>query len=203
MIKEKLQRLSKTELANRAKRQGIAGYRSLKKEELIDALAALAAKKAKTAIKTKKITQPAKKSPPRSRPQLAAAHNNGTGASAEEQIEKSKYDVGVPTRDLADKIPKDLPRGYGKDRIVCMVRDPYWLHCYWELTRQSIQRAEAALAQAWHGAKPILRVLDVTSGDSTSISELIVKDVEIHGGANNWYVEVSNPPRSYRIDIGY
>lgn len=203
MIKEKLQRLSKTELVNRAKRKGIAGYRSLKKEELIDALAALAVKKAKIAKKTKKITRPAKKSPPRSRPQLAAAHNNGTGASAEEQIERSKYDVGVPTRDLSDKIPKDLPRGYGKDRIVCMVRDPYWLHCYWELTRQSIQRAEAALAQAWHGAKPILRVLDVTSGDSTSISEQIVKDVEIHGGANNWYVEVSNPPRSFRVDIGY
>ncbi len=140
---------------------------------------------------------------PRSRPQLAAAHNSANGTSAEELIERSKYDVGVPTRDLSAKVPKDLPHGYGKDRIVCMVRDPYWLHCYWEITRQAIQRAEAALAQAWHGAKPILRLLDIATGDTTNTSESVLRDIEIHGGANNWYVEVQNPPRTYRVDIGY
>jgi hypothetical protein len=30
-----------------------------------------------------------------------------------------------------------------------------------------------------------------------------VKDIQIHGGCNNWYIEVSQPPKSYRIDIGY
>src|SRR5205807_565697 len=33
--------------------------------------------------------------------------------------------------------------------------------------------------------------------------EAKVKDIEIHGGCNNWYVEVKEPPRSYRVDIGY
>ena len=84
-----------------------------------------------------------------------------------------------------------------------MVRDPYWLHCYWELTRQAIQRAEAALGQDWHGAKPILRLLDVSSHDTTSTAESIVRDIDIHGGCNNWYIDVANPPRSYRVDIGY
>jgi len=138
----------------------------------------------------------------RTRPQLAAARNTNGNGSGEEMVERSKYDVGVPTKDLSAKIPKDLPGGYGKDRIVCMVRDPYWLHCYWEITRQSVQRAEAALGQDWYGARPILRVLDVTSSDTTSASESIVRDIEIHGGCNNWYLEVSNP-RSYRVDIGY
>ena len=76
----------------------------------------------------------------------AAARNTG-GSPLEEQVERSKYDVGVPTKDLSAKVPKDLPAGYGKDRIVVMVRDPYWLHCYWELTRQAIKRAEAALRE--------------------------------------------------------
>ena len=140
------------------------------------------------------------------RPTPAAAgrrpqHSNGS--CAEEQVERSKYDVGVPTKDLSAKVPKDLPAGYGKDRIVVMVRDPYWLHGYWELTRQAIQRAEAALGQEWHGAKPILRLLDVTSHDTTSTSESVVRDIDIHGGCNNWYIDVGNPPRSYRVDIGY
>ena len=88
--------------------------------------------------------------------QTAAARNTGTD-TPEELVESSKYDVGVPTKDLSAKVPKDLPAGYGKDRIVVMVRDPYWLHCYWELTRHAIQRAEAALGQEWHTSRPVLR----------------------------------------------
>jgi hypothetical protein len=131
--------------------------------------------------------------------QIAAARNT----SGEEIVERSKFDVGVPTRDLSAKMPKDLPKGYGKDRIVVMVRDPYWLHCYWELTSKAVQRAEAALGQEWHGARPILRLLDVSSRDTSSTSESVVRDIEIHGGCNNWYIDVQNPPRSYRVDIGY
>src|SRR5712692_8840743 len=131
-----------------------------------------------------------------------ARNTNGT-TSAEEQVERSKFDVGIPTKDLSAKVPRDLPTGYGKDRIVVMVRDPYWLHCYWELTRHAIQRAEAALGQDWHGAKPILRLLDVTSQDTTNSAESTVRDIDIHGGCNNWYIDVANPPRSYRVDNGY
>src|SRR5262249_16496571 len=133
--------------------------------------------------------------------QKAAARD--TSGSPEEVVESSKFDVGVPTRDLSAKVPRDLPTGYGKDRVVLMVRDPYWLHCYWELTRQAIQRAEAALGQEWHASKPILRLLDVSRGDTTSTSESIIRDIDIHGGCNNWYIDVSHPPPSFRVDIGY
>ncbi|HEV3205284.1 MAG TPA: DUF4912 domain-containing protein, partial [Gemmataceae bacterium] len=73
----------------------------------------------------------------------------------------------------------------------------------WELTRKAIQRAEAALGQDWHTSKPILRLLDVSSRDTTYRSETVVRDIAIHGGCRNWYIDVANPPRSYRIDIGY
>src|SRR5262249_60690670 len=62
---------------------------------------------------------------------------------------------------------------------------------------------EAALGQDWHSARPILRLFDVSSHDTTSASEMPVRDIDIHGGCNNWYVEVTKPPRSYRVDIGY
>ena len=195
MTMEKWQRLSKKELADLARKKGVLGWHAMRKEELLAALSQAAARAARA--KKRAAARAA-------RPQLSAAHKNGNGAaSAEEQIERSKYDVGVPTRDLSARVPRNLPSGYGKDRIVCMVRDPFWLHCYWEITRQAVQRAEAALNQNWHGARPILRLLDVTSSDTTNSSETIVRDVDIHGGANNWYLEVSNPPRSYRVDVGY
>lgn len=191
MTNDKLQDRTKKELADLARKKGIVGWHGMRKEELIAALS-------QTTTRTTK-----KKMVTRAKPQLAAARNTNGSQTGEEQVERSKYDVGVPTKDLSAKVPRDLPTGYGKDRIVCMVRDPYWLHCYWELTRQAVQRAEAALGQEWHGAKPIIRLLDVTSQEITSTSETIVRDIEIHGGCNNWYIDVQNPPRSYRIDIGY
>jgi len=195
MTSAKLQGLNKKELGELARNRGIAGWHAMRKDELVRALAALPG-----GIRKKN------KAHKRARPhlQIAAARNTGSAPTAEEEVESSKYDLlGVPTKDLSAKVPKDLPGGYGKDRIVVMVRDPYWLHAYWELTRAAIQRAEAALGQEWHGARPILRLLDVSSRDTTSTSESILRDIDIHGGCNNWYIDVPNPPRSYRVDIGY
>ncbi len=195
---EKWKSLNRTDLQELAQKKGITGVSRKTKDELIAALVKLAKPTAKT--RTRAVPKPK----PRARPIRHAAHlTNGSTSSAEELIERSKYDVGVPTKDLSGKIARELPKGYGKDRVVCMVRDPYWLHAYWELTRQSVQRAEAALGHDWHSAKPILRLIDVTSTETTSSSESALRDIEIHGGCNNWYIDVSNPPRSYRIDIGY
>jgi hypothetical protein len=101
---------------------------------------------------------------------------------------------------------KDLSAAHAgatKDRILLMVPDPFWLHAYWELTHQSVQRAEAALKQDWYGARPVIRLFDVTSTDTTSTSETPVRDVQVHGECNNWYIDIPQPPRSYRADIGY
>jgi hypothetical protein len=93
--------------------------------------------------------------------------------------------------------------GCGRDRLVVMVRDAYWLHAYWELTRQSVERARVALGQHWHAARPVLRVSEITSDGTTSTARKVVRDIEIHGGANNWYIDVQDPPKSYQLDVGY
>jgi hypothetical protein len=89
------------------------------------------------------------------------------------------------------------------DRLVAMVRDSFWLHAYWELTRTGVERAEAAMGRDWHGAKPVLRVFEVSGGGSTTAAERLWRTIEIHGGVNNWYIDVIEPPKSYRLDIGY
>jgi hypothetical protein len=94
-------------------------------------------------------------------------------------------------------------RGPTRDRLVVMVRDPYWLHAYWELSRRSIQRAEAAMGQHWHAARPVLRVHELTRNGTTSAARQAVRDIAIHGGVNNWYIDVQNPPKSYQLEIGY
>ena len=86
-----------------------------------------------------------------------------------------------------------------KDRLVVMVRDPYWLHAFWELSQPSVDRAQAAMAQRWHGAHPILRVFRLAEDGTGSH----YRDIEIHGGVCNWYVDVPDPPTAYRMEIGY
>jgi hypothetical protein len=185
MNSEKLHELTRKDLANMARKKGVAGWYLMRKEELVHVLADFLATRS-----ARPQTQP-------------AAARNTTGAAAGGSGERKHQNGRPPTRDLSVLGPGASPAGRGKDRIVAMVRDPYWLHCYWEVSRKAIQQAEAALGQDWHGAWPILRLLDVSSRDTTSHSETVVRDIEIHGGCNNWYIDVANPPRSYRIDIGY
>ncbi|HZZ30001.1 MAG TPA: DUF4912 domain-containing protein [Pirellulales bacterium] len=90
-----------------------------------------------------------------------------------------------------------------KDRLVVMVRGPYWLHAYWELTPAGVVRAQAALGQHWHTAKPILRVLEISGSGSSTAAERVARDILIHGGVKNWYIDVGNPPQTYRLEIGY
>ena len=267
MSKAPLSDRTKTELADLARRRGVPGWETMKKDELVKTLSAPIKGASKPSVKpTPKIPvkQPVKATPvaakatvkPRStkpspakpiptKPIAAKAGTNGTtkhtfgngkptptpiplakvgsssknGPSKPEPIatksgSASKLDpvkvphtsnirveAAIPTdKDLSVKSKSGTPI---KDRIVLTAPDAYWLHAMWELSLQSIQRAEAALGQDWHGAKPIIRIFDVTSADTTSTSEAPVRDIVVHGGCSHWYIDVPQPPRSYRADIGY
>jgi hypothetical protein len=80
-----------------------------------------------------------------------------------------------------------------------MVRDPYWLHAYWELAPQSVERAQSALGQHWHATKPVLRLFHIAADGAAEL----LREIPIHGGVNHWYIDVQNPPQQYRLEIGY
>ncbi len=109
---------------------------------------------------------------------------------------RSRQDVAA----LADKLP---PHELGKDRVILMVRDPYWLHAHWEMSSRTVQRAQAAMAEYWHTAKPVIRLMEVSGKGTTSTTETLIRDIVIHGGVNNWYIDVVDPPKAYRVEIGY
>jgi hypothetical protein len=89
------------------------------------------------------------------------------------------------------------------DRLVLIVRDSYWLQASWEIARATIERARAAMGVDWHAAEPVLRLMEVAHGASANAAEKVVRDVPIHGGVNNWYLDVENPPARFRVLIGY
>jgi hypothetical protein len=97
----------------------------------------------------------------------------------------------------------ELPRGYGNDKIVIMVRDPFWLFAYWEVTAKKIDEIKTRLHERFNGAKLILRVYDVTDINFNEKNAWKTVDIEITGGADNWYINLTEANRSYIVDVGF
>jgi len=182
MTVDSLKDCNKKYLAQMAKTLGIVGWHAMRKDQLIRALSV---------------------------PQVTSKKPAGKVAAADkatmvaEPPPRRVSVIAPPSRPIPVLPPRGLDHACVKDQIVAVARDPYWLHTYWELSRSTLARAHAALGQEWHTARPILRLMDVTSEDTTSASERHIRDIEIHGGVNNWFIDVQSSPRTYRIDIGY
>ena len=122
-------------------------------------------------------------------------------SAKQRRIQKKLAELNQRRKQLHDlsSTRADAEANAQADRLVVLVRDPYWLHICWELSPQGVGRARTALGQHWHGATPVLRIHRL-SEDGTSAS---VRQVTIHGGVSNWYVDVEEPPSRYRAEIGY
>lgn len=202
MTPAKLKSYTQKDLAQMAKKRGVQGWHSMRKEQLIKELV-------RTARSTKrKTTQAATKRAPAAPATISKKSPNGrpNGKSLAKANPRATKKI-QRVRDRLNEMKNIGPVGDTKDcthdRLVVMVRDPFWLHAYWELTRQSVERAKAALGQDWHTAIPVLRVMEVSEASSTNTTESWVRDIQIHGGVNHWYIDVQDPPKSYRLAIGY
>jgi hypothetical protein len=96
-----------------------------------------------------------------------------------------------------------IPTGYGDDRIVLMVKDPWWLYAYWEIqpateraVRSQLLPHEVARLQS------ILRVYDVTGIDFPAQPAHQSFDISLSGLATNWYIQADAPGRSFIVEIG-
>lgn len=223
---EKLSSKSVKDLARMAKRQGIQGWHAMRKEELVKALLRLSRIKAARSAgqngmngHTKAISRRAATAASSSK---NGQHKNGQpNGLTKNGLSKNGHTPAVPAKKRNPQVlrklaeakerllrEKDLAHtsdtnGAVKDRLVVMVRGPFWLHAWWELSRTSVTRAQAALGQQWHAARPVLRLYEVTVGTTTNSGERPVRDIEVHGGVHDWYIDLKDPPRSYRLDIGY
>jgi len=170
-----------------AKQQGIKSYSRMRKAELVEAIVKADAPD---------VLPERKREPEESRERRASARERQD--QEQERVERAKYYMGPSTYRIPEK-PVELPRGYGEDRIVLMVRDPYWVHAYWEITPARIQQAKEELGDEWPRVRWLLRVYDVSEEGVPGQGYF---DVELSGGATNWYINVGQPGRRYCVDIG-
>jgi hypothetical protein len=203
------------DLATLAKTKNIQGWHSMRKEELIKAIlkqarcqtisprTRLAAKPIDTLEQRGTAVNGKMKrlEPVAERQRMQEVKKQARPPQIEQQLLEIREKLSN-LKDLSDKseILSDEP---AKDRLVVMVRDPFWLHAYWELSRKSIERAKVAMHHTWHSAKPILRLSEVQRDGEKIAAKMQIRDIEIHGGVHNWYIDVQDPPKTYQLEIGY
>jgi hypothetical protein len=99
-------------------------------------------------------------------------------------------------------MPHELPAGYGQDKAVLQVRDPWWLHAYWEIAANTLEGLKSRLGDSFYSAKTVIRAYDVSNIIFNGKNAHSFFDIEINPQANNWYIDTGGPGRSWCVDVG-
>jgi len=116
-------------------------------------------------------------------------------------VEKAKFYSPTAPR-VSRPMPQDLPGGYGEDKLVLQVRDPWWMYTYWEVTFDTWNRLRERLGDVFERAKKVLRVYDISQVDFNGRNAHRFFDLEVRPDANSWYIDSGSPGRSWCVDFG-
>ena len=216
MTIEKLKTNTRKELAALAKRHRVAGWHGMRKEELIEALLDVHRSKSGESsrsvrsvarIKTERRdpnppeaskplmpTRPVAKTAPRA---TAKTHPHANGSSP--PVRSGAPAPRPVRRDISTVGPTDV----ATEELIAVAHDPYWIHARWVLKRSTVLRAEAALGAEWFRAVPVIRVHALDVDETKGVTAAWVRDVEIHGECDHWFVPVEHPPGAFKLEIGY
>ena len=96
-----------------------------------------------------------------------------------------------------------FPQGYGDNKIVLLVRDPWWLFTYWEVRKEREEEIVRKMEKSGESPqKSILRAYDVTGVNFNGRNARSFFDIDLKGLASNWYINVNSPDSSWVVDIG-
>lgn len=99
--------------------------------------------------------------------------------------------------------PEELPDRYNDNRIVAMVRDPYWLFAYWEINEEKRREIRTKYGPtAWEESQQVLRVYDVTDITFDGTNAVTYFDIGVGQFSSSWHIPVSKPGRTFLIDRG-
>ena len=218
-----LNSLTLADLGFLAKEIGIPGWSKMRKEDLVRVLVAKSRGKVAGEIINNFLSPVKKKSAPNVKTMANSAEtkvsapkknispkNDATPSSSPGKEPEPRRLTGVeavlPNFVGKQALRRDLTTraGDGKpDRLVLMVRDPYWLHAFWEISAKTIDRAKVALGHLWYASVPVLRLFRLFADGTGAPKRQLLRDIPVHGGVNNWYLDVTNPPSTFIVELGY
>ncbi|MEW5693454.1 MAG: DUF4912 domain-containing protein [Candidatus Hydrogenedentota bacterium] len=186
MTAQDLSKMTKDELFEVAKDKGLFITKKMKKGEIIEAIL----DKEKQDEKERKRKEELLKK------------------SETKQVSSQPASVVAPTQAPPSRIPgpyvPQLPKEYGKDRLLLLVRDPHWVFAYWELTEKSIQKIRKKIGEeTFKRSTIILRMHDVTDIVFNGTNSHASWDIDVNTRLGTRHINVWGTDRNYLAELGY
>lgn len=150
--------------------------------------------KVKKMVQKKKEAKLAKKEP-------AGEEKKEILGAREMAVEQTKFSHPEISR-IRRLMPEELPYQYDRDKIVLQVRDPWWIHAYWEVSGSTWERIKHELGDDFYRAKRLLRVYDVSHIVFNGHNAHRFFDIEVNESVNNWYIDTAGPGTAWCVDLG-
>lgn len=97
---------------------------------------------------------------------------------------------------------EDLPVSYDFTDLVLMVRDPYWVYAYWNLSQDTKKKINVH-KKANPRSKSVIRVYEVSNISNPKKEESARHfDIEVPLEVGQWYIYLGAPKKSFRADLG-
>lgn len=94
-----------------------------------------------------------------------------------------------------------LPTSYHEDKLTLLVRDPWWLYAFWEVTPDRERAVLDEISRRGQSRElTVLRVYEITGADPSRPNSFF--DIELHFFTTNWYVDVGRPDSDWFAEIG-
>ena len=122
---------------------------------------------------------------------------------AENKKLETKVAHKVKTDNAIQTASQALPISYNQTRFVLMVRDPYWVYAYWDLSDEKQKEIELYLREKNNKAKSVLRIYDITETDVRRDTARNYFDIEVPVDVGQWYVYLGLPDRKFIADFGF
>ena len=118
-----------------------------------------------------------------------------------ELIGSSEMHIQIPSEapetHPTEPVP-ELPPRYNEDRLVLLVRDPWWAYAWWEVMDATFGKAREVAPTG----KFILRLYNVTQIHWDGTNHHTSFDIEVQDTASSWFLDLAKPGDSFCAELG-
>lgn len=171
MIRDRLELLPIDDLENIAREKGLKFDELPEKEELLEMLLEVFEEE-----------------------QVERELDNNSPMWIKERKFKILEDQALQT-EIDDEYP--LSEGYNENRIVLMLRDPFWAFAYWDMKHSDIEE----IRDSRPAGHLFLRIYEITGEELKSDNISDFYDIPLSLKDVSWYINLPQPGASYCIDL--
>ncbi len=115
------------------------------------------------------------------------------------KAEPAWQEQGIIYNNIMQSSKEDnIPDRYYDNKIVLLVRDPYWCFAFWDISNELMEQKIKEIRKEWGNYGLALRINEIQAGNKKQTCG----DIIISGGADNWYIKINEPGKCYMVQIG-